>query len=88
VSSGLCNLTPFRNDQSANVGVGEAFLQQSGLSVSYRFPSTLTTGSTFQFSTEPSTKALICSPSASFSTQGVVPTPRQWGLAFLKFWRW
>jgi hypothetical protein len=87
VSSSFCNLTSgFKSDPGS--AYGTAVLQQSGLSLSYRFPSTLYTGSTFQFSTEPSTKALLCSPSAAFSTQGVVPTPRQWGLAFLKFWRW
>lgn len=60
---------------------------QWGLNVDYRFPSSLTSGSTLQFASEPSTVALLCSPSYTGS-QGIAPTPRQYSLSFLKFWRW
>ena len=85
VSYGLCGF-----NQQYLQGVGgqaNSRLDQIGLNVDYRLASTLKTGSTVQFASEPSTTAQLCSPSFSGS-QGIAPTPRQISLSYLKYWRW
>jgi translocation and assembly module TamB len=85
LSTGLCSLN--QTSGQANQGFGTSLAQQLGANLEYRLPSSLTTGATWQFATEPSTQSLLCSPGYSGSL-GIAPTPRQLSLSFLKFWRW
>jgi hypothetical protein len=88
VSIGFCGLNSrYRADLQAAGQSGSGLADQVGLNVDYRLPSTLTSGSTVSFASEPSTVALLCSPSYTGS-QGIAPTPRQFSLSWLKFWRW
>lgn len=85
VSYGLCGLN---SEYRAATTSGEnAAFSQLGANLDWRLNSSLTSGSSFQFAGEPSTFALLCSPGYSGSL-GVAPTPRQYSLSFLKFWRW
>jgi hypothetical protein len=86
VSYGLCSLNSQYRQQAAG-GQSYSALDQLGVNVDYRLPSSLTTGATVQFASEPSTQSLLCSPSYTGS-QGIAPTPRQLSLSYLKFWRW
>ena len=83
LSAGLCS---FDQDVRATQGFGQSLAQQLGGNFDFRLGSSLTTGSSLQLSTEPGTKDLFCSQSST--TFGVAPTPRQYSLSFLKFWRW
>jgi translocation and assembly module TamB len=85
LSTGLCTLN--QNSAQANANFGTSLAQQLGASIEYRLRTSLTTGATWQFATEPSTQSLLCSPGYSGSL-GIAPTPRQLSLSFLRFWRW
>ena len=87
VSFGLCGFNSQYRQQAGGQTYSAAALEQIGLNVDFRLPSSLTTGSTVQVASEPSTTALLCSPSYTGS-QGIAPTPRQLSLSYLKFWRW
>jgi hypothetical protein len=65
-------------------------LSQLGLAgnLEYRLSSALRSGSSLQASSEPSTQTLLCSPSADLALRGAAPTPRQYSLSYLKYWRW
>jgi translocation and assembly module TamB len=84
LSAGFCSL-----DQKYRAGtnIGQSFAQQLGGNFEYRLRSSLTTGASWQFSVEPPTAELLCSSSYNASL-GIVPTPRQLSLSYLKFWRW
>lgn len=78
LSAGACGFgSEYRGDNFGGLGG----------TLEWRLNSALYTGSTLQAATEPSTSALLCSPNYSGS-QGIAPTPRQYSLSFLKFWRW
>jgi hypothetical protein len=78
LSSGFCSLDE-NNKQN--------FFGQLGTNVEWRLSSSLTTGARFQFSIEPPTESVVCG--ASYNTSlGIVPTPPQFSLSYLKFWRW
>jgi hypothetical protein len=81
-STGLCGFKPTQQQSFAT-----AFSDQLGLGAEWRFKSTLHTGSSAQLASEPSTLALLCS-SSDAGLRGAAPTPRQYSLSFLKFWRW
>lgn len=83
LSTGLCGFD--QASRQANEGV-TGIGQQFGFNAEVRLRSSLTTGATWQFATEPSTEALLCSP--GYKPVGIGPTPRQYSLSFLKFWRW
>jgi translocation and assembly module TamB len=85
-STGLCGFNPRYRDANS-LGIGTAFTDQFGLGTEYRFKSTLHTGSSAQLASEPSTQALLCA-SGDAGLRGAAPTPRQYSLSFLKFWRW
>jgi translocation and assembly module TamB len=88
VSAGFCQLN---NSYRQSLTQGSVLNQLSdpfGGNLEYRLSSTLRTGSNLQFAIEPSTQALLCSPSNELSLRGAAPTPRQYSLSFLKFWRW
>jgi autotransporter translocation and assembly factor TamB len=87
VSFGLCGFNNQYRQQSGGQTYSAAALEQIGINVDFRLPSSLTTGSTVQFASEPSTTALLCSPGYT-GGQGIAPTPRQLSLSYLKFWRW
>ncbi|HEY6220209.1 MAG TPA: translocation/assembly module TamB domain-containing protein, partial [Gemmatimonadaceae bacterium] len=85
-SSGLCLA-----DQSYRESVSKSnLLSQLGLAgnLEYRLSSALRSGSSLQASSEPSTQTLLCSPSADLALRGAAPTPRQYSLSYLKYWRW
>jgi translocation and assembly module TamB len=85
ISYGFCSLNSQYRQQASSQGYSA--LDQLGVNVDYRLPSSLTTGATLQFASEPSTQSLLCSPSYTGS-QGIAPTPRQLSFSYLKFWRW
>lgn len=86
ISAGLCGLDAnYRN--SLDQSLSKSLSEQVGVNLDYRLRSTMSTGATWQLATEPSTVALLCSPGYA-GTQGTAPTPRQFSLSFLKFWRW
>lgn len=85
-STGLCGLnSAYRQETSQSFAT--AFSDQLGLGAEWRFKSTLHTGSSAQLASEPSTQALLCA-SGDAGLRGAAPTPRQYSLSFLKFWRW
>jgi hypothetical protein len=85
-STGLCGFNPnYRLQVSQDFAT--AVRDQFGLGAEWRFKSTLHTGSSAQVASEPSTQALLCS-SGGAGLRGAAPTPRQYSLSFLKFWRW
>jgi translocation and assembly module TamB len=85
-STGLCGFNPAYRQETSQ-GLGTAVGDQFGLGIDWRFPSTLHTGSSAQLASEPSTQALLCA-SGGAGLRGAAPTPRQYSLSFLKFWRW
>jgi len=88
LSAGLCQLN---NNYRTSLAQGSVLNQLSdpfGGNLEYRLSSTVRTGSNVQFAIEPSTQALLCSPSSELSLRGAAPTPRQYSLSFLKYWRW
>jgi len=85
-STGLCGFnSQYQKETQQNFAT--AFSDQLGLGAEWRFKSTLHTGSSAQLASEPSTQALLCS-SGDAGLRGAAPTPRQYSLSFLKFWRW
>jgi translocation and assembly module TamB len=84
LSAGFCS---FDQKYRGDVGLGKAFRNQVGGNLEYRLKSSLTTGASWQFSLEPSTQDLQCSSSYNASL-GIAPTPRQFSLSYLRFWRW
>lgn len=86
VSTGLCGFNPAYRQETSQ-GVTSVVRDQIGLGVDWRFPSTLHTGSSAQIASEPSTQALLCA-AGDAGLRGAAPTPRQYSLSFLKFWRW
>ena len=85
-STGLCGFNPaYRSGTQQDVF--SAFSDQLGLGAEWRFKSTLHSGSSAQIASEPSTQALLCA-SGDAGLRGAAPTPRQFSLSFLKFWRW
>jgi translocation and assembly module TamB len=87
VSYGFCGLNSQYRQSLQSGGQNYSALDQLGLTLDYRRPSSLTSGSTIQAASEPSTVALLCSP-AFTGSQGIAPTPRQFSLSYLRFWRW
>ena len=86
VSTGLCGFnSTYRSETQQDFAT--AFRDQFGLGAEWRFKSTLHTGSSAQLASEPSTQALLCA-SGDAGLRGAAPTPRQYSLSFLKFWRW
>jgi hypothetical protein len=90
LSAGFCQLQ-----------LGSAYaksVQQSGLlsqlsepfggNLQYRLTSQVKTGSNLQMAVEPPTQALLCSTPGETNLRGTAPTPRQFSLSFLKYWRW
>jgi translocation and assembly module TamB len=87
VSYGFCGLNSQYRQSLQSGGQSYSAFDQLGLTLDYRRPSSLTSGSTWQAASEPSTVALLCSP-AFTGSQGIAPTPRQFSLSYLRFWRW
>jgi translocation and assembly module TamB len=85
VSAGFCGFDA--QYRATGQTAGQSHLEQVGFNLDWRLKSTLHSGATWQFASEPSTVALLCSP-GYVGTGGTAPTPRQYSLSFLKFWRW
>ena len=88
LSGGLCQLNNTYRQSVAQSSLLNQFADPFGGNFEYRLSSTLRSGSNWQFAVEPSTQALLCSPSSDLSLRGAAPTPRQYSLSFLKYWRW
>jgi hypothetical protein len=85
LNSGFCT---FDQKGRGSRNFGESFYNQLGGNFEYRLRSSLTSGASWQLAAEPATENLVCGGAAYNSTLGIAPTPRQYSLAFLKFWRW
>ena len=84
LSAGLCS---FDQKSRGDAGFAKSFGNQLGGNLEYRLRSSLTTGASWSFSAEPGTQDLLCGGSYNVNL-GIVPTPRQYSLSYLKFWRW
>jgi hypothetical protein len=88
-SAGLCQFSPAYRQSLAQGSALNQLSDPFAGSFEYRLSSTVHSGSNFLFVTAPSTQALLCSPSTSETNlRGAAPTPRQYSLSFLKYWRW
>ena len=88
LSSGLCQLNQNYQKLSSQTSLLNQLADPLGGSFEYRLTSALRSGSSVQFSADPSTQALLCSPASELNLRGAAPTPRQYSLSFLKYWRW